>query len=158
MKPEILIGKKRNTLCKIVGIFIFFSYMLSCSSTQPDNSGDILEPIDETAQLDTQQDASSGKPAYDAFVSLLESIGYRAVGMQFESEESLNFLSSVFSRDEVRGRAIDLIYTGLRMSYDEQHRSLTIGGTNNLEEVLTFIKANVPVQTGASQDTPAATE
>lgn len=74
----------------------------------------------------------------------LQGLGYEALGLQFESDETLLLIGKVFDSAISHDRQIKIIYTGLEMSYDAKHQSLTLGGTKTLSAILSFINKNIP--------------
>lgn len=86
----------------------------------------------------------------------LRSLGYEALGLQFENDETLLLLGNVFDSSISRDRQIKIIYTGLSMSYDSKHQSLTIGGTKNLTSILNFIDKNIPKRDSSDSVEPVS--
>jgi hypothetical protein len=83
-------------------------------------------------------------PNFTQLQEQLSSLGYEGVGLQFESLETQSLLMGVFSDLRTHRREIRLVYTGLSMSYDSRHKSLTVGGTSSQEAVIKFIVEKVP--------------
>ncbi len=67
------------------------------------------------------------------------------VGLEFESEEILKRLETVFKDRRSGGRRIRQLYTGLLLEYDPKSESLTIGGTTEIEKILRFV-AKIPLR------------
>jgi len=76
----------------------------------------------------------------------LRELGYDAVGMQYETDSTLDFLFQVFSDRRAAGRKIKLVYTGLYPTYDASHQSMTIGGGTDAAAVLDFVIKKIPLR------------
>ena len=123
----------------VLTALLFMTIFCRCAS----KGSRILEPADSdaVAKADEKEIVNS---KYDELMSVLGQLGYEGVGLQFENDSSLEFLIKLFSDPRMRDRKLRLIYTGLEMSYDARHQSLTIGGTRELEKIFAFIDKNVP--------------
>lgn len=103
---------------------------------------DILEEVDDKAPVsETTLD-----PAYTQLMQLLASLGYQGLGLEFEPRERLNFLIQVFSHPKAANRNLRLVYTGVYMSYDLKHQSLTVGQSTDLQKVIAYIEKNIKLK------------
>ena len=119
--------------------------LVSCASP----SGKVLEPVDAAspeAPAEVAEVAAGTSPAYLKLMELLKAQGYEGIGLQYESERTLEFLGRVFSDPRSFNRQIKLVYTGLQLAYDAQHQSVTIGGTTDANAVLSFLQKKVPAR------------
>lgn len=101
---------------------------------------DVLEPIDKPS------DEPLGLPAegYDKVMTLLASLGYQGVGLEHEDKETLEFMEKLFSLPQTHRRAIERVYTGLKLAYDAEQKSFTLGEKVSLDKTLKFIQKNIP--------------
>ncbi|GEM_PF-2390344 len=109
---------------------------------QPQIPG-VLEEVNEGAKSGNLTDTPEN-PLVTNVSEKLKNLGYEALGLQFENDDTLLLLGNVFDSALTYDRKIKIIYTGLEMSYDSKHQSLTIGGTKNLGTILNFIDKNIP--------------
>lgn len=122
--------------------------LLGCAESPPTNvnpskvSG-VLEEVG-TEQTSLGASGAPDNPLLRNITDKLQSLGYEALGLQFENDETLLFLGSIFDSPITHDRQIRIIYTGLELSYDSKHKSLTIGGAKNLASILNFIEKNIP--------------
>jgi hypothetical protein len=118
----------------------FCLFMIGCASqggkTVSDPSG---QQADDSPPA--PQDAAAGKLA-----ECLQKNGYQGVGLRYESVATIDLLSKVFADSRTAGRQINLVYTGMGMSYDPAYKSLTVGGTSDAEAVIGFIDKNIPLK------------
>ncbi len=113
------------------------------SPSAPAGSG-VLEPVESVEKKAETPAAPAPSPTLEKLLLLLKSHGYDGIGLEYESEATLELLQRVFSDPKATKRRIKLIYTGLAMSYDALHYSLTIGGSTDVNAILAFIQKNVP--------------
>jgi len=101
---------------------------------------DVLEPIDKPS------DDPVGLPAegYEKVMNLLASLDYQGVGLEHEDKETLDFMEKLFSFPKTHGRDIERVYTGLKLAYDTEQKSFTLGEKVSLEKTLKFIQKNIP--------------
>ena len=116
--------------------------VVSCATPSGRKDLSVLEPV----QPDQTVQEEAPRPAYARLSTLLISLGYEPVGMQFESDANLDLLYEVFSSTVAHQRKLKLIYTGLQMSYDAEAESITIGGLTKVTAILNYIQRNVPIQ------------
>lgn len=136
-------------LC-VIGVLVFLS---GCSSTPPDgSSSEILEPVKENGAVAPDPAPSTN---FLRLQELLIKLGYEGVGLAFESDESLQLLTTVFSDPRVANRQIRLVYTGLQMVYDAKYQSLTIGGTTQSSAIIDFIQKDIPLRPADSTTSSA---
>lgn len=111
------------------------------SSVQKDSAvSEVLEPADQAPP----ESNTLPSPRLEKVLQLLAGLGYQGVGLEHEDEASLIFMETVFSSPKVRNRKIQLVYTGLKLSYDKEQQSLTLGEDNDPIKALRFIEKNVP--------------
>lgn len=134
MRSQIL----RHALGQLGLVFFLSAALLSCSSNE------VI--VDKPAPADVQADPVPPNPAYQRLMELFQSQNYEGVGMQFESDETLDLLYKVFSDQKTWNREIALVYTGLQMSYDNRHKSLTVGGTTSVTAILGYIQKHIPLK------------
>lgn len=103
---------------------------------------DVLEPIDQTSS----EMFSPPSAGYEQLMSFLASLGYQGVGFEHEDSQTLQYVERVFREPQTHGRRIDRIYTGLKLSYDAEQKSLTLGEGMSVEATVLFIKTKVPSQ------------
>ncbi len=129
-------------------LLVCFLFLGSCASPHKskDSEFSVLEPLEKNEQREVNPEPTN-KEEYDKLVTILNSLGYKGIGLEYENKEILNFLFDLFSDEITHNRRIKLIYTGLRMEYDPIHESLTIGGLRQKNEVLDYIKKKVPIRT-----------
>ena len=135
-------------ICLTVGFFLFWA---ACST--PPSASDAPHPIlePEAAKVGSEKPESA---TLRQLQEKLAELGYEAVGMQHEAETEHAFLLKIFSDPTTKNRKIRLLYTGLELSYDSEHESLTVGGTQDVGEVLRYIRENVPEAPPAPEPTP----
>ena len=125
-----------------------------CASqpTSPTQSkiSDILEEI-RPEEGSTNQVRVSDNPLVIHISAKLQSLGYEALGLQFETDGTLLLLGKIFDSPVSHERQIRIIYTGLAMSYDSKHQSLTIGESKDLGSILIFIDKNIPKRNSSEQ-------
>ena len=129
--------------------FSLLFFILQCSSQIPNlnefkPSGALEEVKKETEPFSETQAAAPDNPLLVNINERLQSLGYEGLGLQFETDETLLLLGRIFDSPMSQNRQIKLLYTGLAMSYDPKHRSLTIGGGKDLKVILDFIDKNIP--------------
>lgn len=105
----------------------------------------VLEELKSEGQTAAGDSAQS--PVFQELSATLARLGYQGVGLQYESEGSLQLLKTVFSDPRAAGRKVKLVYTGLHMSYDPKYQSLTIGGSADAGAILDYISKKVPAAT-----------
>ena len=137
----------------LLGLFFLFC-AVSCSGPEKIETYGVLEPLepqveaseptDNPTKVDPQLPDMAPDTVYQQLESLLQSSGYRGIGLKFENEATLRQLIEVFSDEQTQGRQIKLVYTGLRMSYGPEHQSLTIGGLKDAKQIVSWITGRVP--------------
>lgn len=98
----------------------------------------------------------SGLESYDSpapqdgpgakLTEILKANGYQGAGLRYESPKTIDTLIQVFSDSRTAGRQIAVVYTGIGMSYDENYKSLTVGGTADVETMVNFIDKHIPLK------------
>lgn len=135
---------------RAISCFLFLAsvaVLTSCGSTP-------LQP--ETGVGSSFAEEFPPSSTYLRLKSKLRDLGYESVGMQYESDATLEFLYQVFDNSKAAKRRIKLVYTGLALSYDVGHQSLTIGGTLDPQVVLAFIDRQVPLLADKPKAPPPA--
>jgi hypothetical protein len=139
------------------GVILFSIVLISCSSN-PESPPQGMEPVSQTtsplqssavpavpeesqALVRLQQD-----PSLVRLRDLITSMGYEGIGLEFESAEMIEFLSKVFSDKRMAGRDFSLVYTGVGLAYDANAKSLTIGGTRDIQSVVSFVVKKIPMR------------
>lgn len=138
-------------LIALSGNLVFLTILICCASKPvppPVETPKVSQVLEEVAPEQVSQDGEkkSANPLVTNINEKLNTLGYEALGLSFESDETLLLLGSVFDSPITHNRQIKIIYTGLMMSYDEKHQSLTINTSKNLASILSFIDKNVPKQ------------
>ncbi len=126
--------------------------MGGCASEGPTRD---MRPEDGAVSASSFMEAPKPSPSLSQLLATLRGHGYDGVGLEFEGDTTLEFLNKVFQSPRAANRRIKLTYTGLALSYDPKHESLTVGGTSDLEAVLKYIEKHIPVRLPPS--TPATT-
>jgi hypothetical protein len=101
----------------------------------------------ESLPLPAPTAAVTVTPAFAKLIKLLKSKGYEGVGLEFETDATLEILTQVFSDPRTKGRKLKTIYTGAVNAYDSRAASVTIAKTTNAKEILAFITKQVPLET-----------
>ena len=122
----------------------FFSFSLitvllllnACSS-----QNGVLEPQSEVSFESTPESAT-----LQQLRQILRQLNYEGIGIVYESDSTLQLLTSVFSDPKTHHRELRLFYTGLAMAYDPKAQSLTIGGVLEAGKIISFIEKNIPVR------------
>lgn len=138
--------------------FCLFLGFLGCvTASGPDGksasgvASDVLTPVDAPQPTPVPEKTERPpSPAYEKLRRLLESQGYTGVGLQYESNASLELLYKVFSNPAAKNLKLKLVYTGLQMSFDPVQQSLTIGGAKDAKSILRFIRKNIGKRSGQS--------
>lgn len=112
------------------------------AAATPSGSAPAPEATSSTT-ADASQDAKAN-PAYQELVAQLARLGYQGVGLEYESNASLQLLKSIFSDPRAANRRVRQVYTGLNLAYDAKYSSLTIGGSADAGVILDFIDKKVP--------------
>ncbi len=123
-------------LLKVFGWVAALLLAAACASS-PDSPSSVLEPVTETEVPPPEEPAP--KPS-DKLTAILDELGYEGFGMEYENPATLTLLEKVFSAPEAKSRDIKLVYTGGRLQYDAAQKSVTIGGTTNVKQILNFLK------------------
>jgi hypothetical protein len=125
--------------------------LVRCSSqpptTQQSKASGVLGEVKQESQPAYSGENPAGTSEKSLLIQLnekLQSLGYEALGLQFESDETLLLLGKVFDSPVSHNKQVRIIYTGLEMSYDSKHQSLTIGGRKDLKSILSYIQKNIP--------------
>ncbi len=129
--------------------------------SQPENAAQPVKPkvpgVLEEVNNETS-DSSKVPNSSNLLVSNLSeklaALGYEALGLAFEEDDTLLLLGKVFDSPVAQNRNIKIIYTGLMMSYDPVYQSLTINTTQDLGSILRFIDKKVPKRTPDVTVTP----
>lgn len=142
---------KRSILEKTALSLMLCFVLVRCSSqpapTPQTKVSGVLGEVKQESELVHPVENSERTAEKTLLVQLnekLQSLGYEALGLQFESDETLSLLGKVFDSPLSQNKQIRIIYTGLEMSYDAKHQSLTIGGRKDLKSILNFIHKNIP--------------
>ena len=101
---------------------------------------DILEPVDEKSN----ETFAAPAPGYEKVMNLLAGLGYQGIGLEHENKDTLEFLEQVFTSSKTHERELERVYTGLKLSYDAEQKSLTLGEGSSVEQTLQFIQKNIP--------------
>jgi len=138
----------RSVLFSGFKVLIITLMLLGCAESPPTNANSskvsgVLEEVG-TEQNSLGASGAPDNPLLRNITDKLQGLGYEALGLQFENDETLLFLGSIFDSPITHDRQIRIIYTGLELSYDSKHKSLTIGGAKNLASILNFIEKNIP--------------
>ncbi|MFM8269669.1 MAG: hypothetical protein ACKN9V_05710 [Pseudomonadota bacterium] len=127
-------------------VSLFLIFQVGCSSgpsTKPEiTAPDILEPVEQIPS----ESVSLPSPRLERVIQLLASLGYQGIGFEHEDEGTLEFVESVFSSPKTRNRKIQFVYTGLKLSYDKEQQSLTLGEEGGVPKAVRFIEKNVPIR------------
>jgi hypothetical protein len=126
----------------LLGLTVVISLLAGCSSGETTKQ-DGLQPTEVTDST-VPVEGTTHSPALEKLTQLFTSLGYEGVGLQYESDATLDLLQKVFSDSRTKGHQIKLIYTGLHLAYDSRHQSLTVGGTSDAEMIVSFIQKKVP--------------
>ncbi len=140
-KPTNIHGHIGGVLAAICSFFALL-LMTRCSSVDSANSEGL--EVNAAAGAASFMAASMLSPLLSALLERLKVLGYDGVGLEFESENTLEFLGRIFQSPRAANRKIKLMYTGMALSFDPKHNSLTIGGTTDVEAVLKYIEKQVP--------------
>ncbi|MBM4304478.1 MAG: hypothetical protein FJ112_09140 [Deltaproteobacteria bacterium] len=132
-------------------VFLFSVFICHCASApelQKNSPPPVSHALEEVNDNSAKADAvdSKNNPLVSNISETLKSLGYEALGLSFETDETLLLLGKVFDSPVTHGRKIRIIYTGLQMAYDAKHQSLTISSEKDLATILSFIDRNVPKQ------------
>jgi len=133
-----------------LSLMLCFIWMGCASKPVTNNPSKVPGVLGEVNQGGEQSQSSESKAGSSENLLLaninekLKSLGYEALGLQFESDETLLLLGTVFDSPVSHNRQIRIVYTGLEMSYDIGHQSLTIGGRKDLKSILNYIQKNIP--------------
>jgi hypothetical protein len=133
-----------------LSLMLCFIWMGCASKPFTNNPSKVPGVLGEVNQGGEQSQSSESKAGSSENLLLaninekLKSLGYEALGLQFESDETLLLLGKVFDSPVSHNRQIRIVYTGLEMSYDIGHQSLTIGGRKDLKSILNYIQKNIP--------------
>ncbi len=114
-----------------------------CASSGPSGESSLEGGVAPAASY---LEAPKQSPSLTQLLATLKTQGYDGVGLEFESDSTLEFLNRVFQSPRAANRKLKLMYTGLALSYDPKHESLTVGGTIDAETVLKYIDKYVPVR------------
>lgn len=119
----------------LTGLLIFF-WQGGCSTA---GKMEVLETIESAEPSPVVQN-----PAYLELTQRLKELGYEGVGLEHESAAVHELMLKVFTDNVTANRQLKYIYTGIHMGYEPKVQSLTIGGTENVEVIKSYIKKNVP--------------
>ena len=134
----------RNPLNLPFIILLAFTGLLGgCASEGPTRD---MKPEDGAVSAASYLEAPKPSPSLSQLLATLKIQGYDGVGLEFEGDTTLEFLNRVFQSPRAANRRIKLTYTGLALSYDPKHESLTVGGTSDLEAVLKYIEKHIPMR------------
>ena len=142
--------REKLSYLKVFGLSLsLLFFILQCSSQIPNSneskpSGALEEVKKESEPFSETQGAAPDNPLLVNINERLQSLGYEGLGLQFETDETLLLLGRIFDSPMSQNRQIKILYTGLAMSYDPKHRSLTIGGGKDLKVILDFMDKNIP--------------
>ena len=142
---------KLAKLGKVLGVLGLVCLISSCSSepvSSPSKKPKVSSVLEEVSphQENPVVEESKANPLVTNVSEKLKGLGYEALGLSFETDDTLLLLGNVFDSPIAQNRKIKIIYTGLVMSYDAKHQSLTISNSKNLASILSFIEKNVPKQ------------
>lgn len=112
-------------------------FIFSCESVPPTET--VLESV-PTASITPIPNAR-----LDRLKSLLQQRQIETVGLEYESDASLDRLEQLMSDKQTMGRRIKQLYTGAAMAYDSKLESLTVGGHDPLAKMLQFI-SKIPLR------------
>ncbi len=129
---------KKLRIVKGLALLVTAGLIAHCSSAP---SG--MDAVNSAIALSEGPTASA---ALTSLLTTLKELGYDGVGLEYESDTTLDFLSKIFQNPRAAKRKIKLTYTGLALSYDPKHESLTVGGTTDVESILKYIEKNIPVR------------
>lgn len=129
---------KKLRIVKRLALLIAVFLLPLCSSTP---SG-----MDAVNSAISGSEGPKASASLTALLATLKGLGYDGVGLEYESDSTLDFLNKLFQSPRVANRKIKLTYTGLALSYDAKHESLTVGGTTDVEYILKYIEKTVPVR------------
>ncbi len=129
--------------------FLPLFFLFGCTSSSP--TIDAPSPVLEAVEAEPEE--TPIETPVSAFLAKLEdrlaTLGYEGVGLELETDATLELLFKVFSNPVVAGRKIQSVYTGAANDYDASNGSLTLGGTRNPKDMIAFIKKKVPTQSKA---------
>ena len=136
-----MIGEYDRYLAVFAGFILLVGF--GCASKT-----DVLSEVDSSKSGEKPIGAfeTAANPAAQKARQLLEESGYSGVGLEYENDNTLQFLTQIFSDARTRNRQIKLVYTGLNLSYDSRYQSLTVGGTRNADAVIAYIIKNIPLR------------
>ena len=123
---------------------LFISLVLLAISGCATTKDKLLDPGKESAQ-----EQMSAHPSYQKLIQILKAREIQGVGLQYETEATLDLLYRVFSDTRTANRQVSIVYTGLSLSYDPRYRSLTIGGTNDANVIIAYIQKSIPAKSVA---------
>ena len=154
-----MMGGRNKWIRRVALLGLMVLVGIGCSSqpepqkveTEPSKVSDVLEEV-KPEQPFNAPDSTQENPVLSRLTQKMQALGYEVIGLQFETNETLLLLESVFDSPVSQNRQIRIVYTGVTLSYDAKHRSLTIGGTQDTKAILKFIEKNVPLR-ASSPDT-----
>lgn len=118
---------------------IFLSFLVGCTTSS------VLNPTEEKPVPVPAGEESTISPNQTRVKNLLQAHRYQGVGLEFETEQTLDLLFKVFSDSRTWNRKVKMVYTGLQMAYDARYQSLTVGNGSSAELVIAYILKNVPI-------------
>ncbi len=129
-----------------VTILVVSAMLYGCASTELENDAPsaAIEAVDAPTALPPIE--SAVLLAAEKLKAHLASLGYEAIGLEFETEEVLAFLDTVFRDPNCADRQIRTIYTGAQNSYDVASQSLTLWTSQDPKLALGFIKKTIPTR------------
>lgn len=118
-------------------LFFLTFFLLGGCASAPSGDDAVTSALDAT-------EGPKPSAALNTLLATLKKWGYDGVGLEYESDSTLDFLNRIFQNPRMGNRKIKLTYTGLALSYDPKHESLTIGGTSDVETVLKYAEKTIP--------------
>lgn len=133
--------RMKNLVLNIT-ILTLLVILSACASTTPES--DVLTPVSDA--LTEPPVAPVRSAAYEKLAQVLSGLGCSGVGLEFEDDITLERISTALSHPKIAGRKLQLLYTGMSMSYDATPGSLTIGGVTDSESIVRYIIKHVPLK------------
>ncbi|MBI4403719.1 MAG: hypothetical protein HY537_06145, partial [Deltaproteobacteria bacterium] len=121
--------------------------LLSLGNCATTGSG-VLEPVEDSNIRPLEPTVSE---RLTRLLEVLKQAQYEGIGLEFESDGTLELLNHVFSDPRALNRKLKLIYTGLHLAYDGAYESFTVGGSSDPQAILTYIQKNIPCRNGSSR-------
>jgi hypothetical protein len=123
----------------------------AANSSSDEKISEVLSPVSDPTKAVAEKVPN---PNYVKLMELLSGLGIKGVGLEYEEEPGLLLLIEVFSDPQIGQFDVALVYTGLEMSYDRNHKSLTVGGVTQASAVLAYMIKKVPRRKAVTTSEP----